>query len=113
MDAPRQQAGGSSLPSTITITDYRRHQSGALQGFATVETPSGFTIHGVAIFDQAGSRWCGLPNKPRLSGGKATKANSGGWITDPVLEIQNKDRKKAFDRAVLAALDRFLPETSS
>ena len=111
MAGSRSSGSGGSCPQ-MKITDFRRHQSGALQGFAAVETPSGFTIHGVAIFDQAGSRWCGLPNKPRLSNGKAMKSNAGSWITDPVLEIQDKERKTGFDRAVLAALDRY-QETSS
>lgn len=109
MAGSRPAEGGGPVPR-VKVTSYRRHQSGALQGFATVETPSGFTIHGVAIFDQAGNRWCGLPNKPRLSGGKAVKSNGGGWLTDPVLEIQDKNRKRAFDLAVLAALDRYEKE---
>jgi len=99
------ERGGGLAPQTIQILEFRAHQSGALQGFATVETPSGFTIHGIAIFQQGESRWCGLPQKPRLSKGKALPAKAGGFICDPILEIQDKRRKSAFDRAVLTALD--------
>lgn len=109
MRGPRHGEGPVPSPS-ITVTNYREHRSGALQGFATTETPSGFTIHGVAIFDQAGSRWCGLPNRPRLSSGKAVKAKGGGWVTDPVLEIRDPRRKEVFGAAVLMAFDRYQKE---
>lgn len=107
--APRQSSAGGQVPSVI-IVDYRAHQSGALQGWVTVELASGMTIHGIAVFNQAGRSWLGLPNKPRLRDGKATRATSGGWIQDPVIEIADRDRKAAFDRQVLSALDAYLKQ---
>ena len=112
MPAPRQQAGGS-CPSSVVVIDYRSHPSGALKGFVTVETPSGFTISGIAVFSQAGSRWCGLPQKPRLSNGKAVRSKEGGLVCDPIIEIRDRTRKEAFDAAVLDALDRYREERGS
>lgn len=106
---PRHSAG-APVGACITIIDYRPHQSGALQGWLAVELASGMRIHGIAVFDQAGRRWLGLPNKPRLRDGKATRATSGGYIQDPVVEILDRERKSAFDRQVLAALDAHLAQ---
>lgn len=97
----------------MRVIDYRRHLSGALQGFVTLETESGFTISGIAVFSQAGRRWTALPTRPRLRDGKAQRANSGGFISDPVIEIKDRSRKDAWDHAVLTALDRYLEEMSA
>lgn len=106
MDSPR--TGEGYLPSFTAIKEFRRHPSGALQGFVTIETSSGFTIHGIAVFNQAGNRWLGLPNKPRINKGKIIKSNAGGLVVDPVIEIKDKERKRAFDSQVLKALDAYI-----
>lgn len=92
----------------MKIEEWKPRPSGALLGYLTITTNSGMTIAGVAVFKQAGSRWTALPKRPRLSGGKAKKSTTGGWVSDPVVEIKNRERKDLFDKVVLAALDSHL-----
>lgn len=91
----------------MVVVDWREYRSGALRGFLSVDTPSGFRISRIAVFEKDGNWWTALPTKPRLRDGVATKSDRGGWVSDPIVEIPDKSCKSAFDIAVMAALRRF------
>lgn len=98
MAAP--QPGGVCPPATVT--KFRSHQSGSMRGFVDVTLSSGISLRDLILFEnQYGERWFKLPTR-------RWKNRDGEWQEEPLVLIEDRDRKDAFDRMVLAALDLYL-----
>jgi hypothetical protein len=87
----------------ITINNFKPHQSGALRGFLDVALASGMSIRGLVLFEKDGNRWTKFPPRRWLD-------KQGEWHEEPIIAIEDRDRKQAFDTAVLAALDQYTGE---
>ena len=101
MAAPH--SGGICLPPA-TITKFRSHESGAMKGFVDVTLSSGISLRELVLFEKHnGERWLKLPTR-------RWKNRQGEWQEEPIVLIEDRDRKDKFDRMVLAALDQFTGE---
>ncbi len=87
----------------MVIDSYTPRLSGCLQGYADITLDSGLMIRGIAIFERGGDRWTKLPSR-------RWKDRAGEWREEAIMVIPDRDRKAAWDRAVLAALDRYTGE---
>ena len=84
--------------NSITITNYKSYQKGALAAFFSVTMPSGLVAHECKLFTKDGRRWIGLPSR-EFVGRDGTKSYK------PILEFTNRETCDSFRDAVLAAID--------
>ena len=85
--------------NSITITNYKPYQKGALAAFFTVTLPSGLLIHNCKLFSkESGNRWVGLPQE------KFTDRN-GVEGYRPIVSFSSREACDGFRDAVLRAID--------
>lgn len=86
------------MSATISIRNWKSFTSGALQGFFSVELPSGIRIHKCQLFEKNGKRWIGLPSE-KFEGRDGQKKYTA------LVEFGNRDAADRFRDAVLSALE--------
>lgn len=96
-EKPAADGGGHR----ISILEWRRFSKNTLEGFCSVELPSGLILHGLTVHRKESARWIGLPGKPF-----AKQDGSTSWA--PVIEIKDRGIADRIRDAVLAALDEHL-----
>jgi hypothetical protein len=75
-------------------------QKNTLQGFVSLELPSGMIIHDCTMHEKNGSRWIGLPAR------QFEKDGERAW--SPLVEFSSKEARNKFQDAALAAFDEHL-----
>ena len=91
--------------ATITISDWKPMNRGALRGFCTVSMPSGMTVHEVSIMQSHGRAWASPPSKPMLDrDGRAMVDDAGKRRYAPIIEFATKDIRDRWSDAIIAAL---------
>jgi hypothetical protein len=97
--------------SAVRILDWKPRQSGLLQGFVTVEFPSGLIFHECAVFEKLGLWWASPPGKPRVGrDGLAVKEPNGKMKYDDVVTFADKSRRDIWSNTVISALQVARPE---
>jgi hypothetical protein len=91
---------------SVEIVKFREHKKNTLQGFLTILLqPSGIEIRDLTVHEKNGKRWIGMPAKPYLD-------DSGDTKYSLIVYFPDRDRSDQFQKAVLAALDKFRPQMS-
>ncbi len=102
----------TSIPSVtqdlpVTCLKFKSYQKNTLQGFADLET-YGITICDCTLHLKEGKRWVSFPARP-------FKGQDGkdSWV--PLVKIHDREYYFRFQRAALAAIDRFAlaPDTET
>lgn len=99
------------MTQMIRATDWRPLERNTLQGFVTLELPSGLVLRECAFHRAAsGAEWIGLPGRPQLDrGGRQRKdPSTGKALYVPVVEITGKDARERFQAAALKAVHALL-----
>lgn len=84
--------------NSITITNYKPYQKGALAAFFSVTMPSGLVAHECKLFTKDGRRWIGLPSREFVG-------RDGNKSYKPILEFTNREACEKFRDVVLDAID--------
>lgn len=95
-------AGPVTTPST-DITDWRPLASNTMRGLFSVLLPSGLLLHGCSLHIGDKGPWVSLPSRVRVSHGEVS-TYLGKPVYDKVVEIPDRERRDAFQAAVLDAL---------
>lgn len=97
----------------ISLTDWREMKRNSLRGFASVRI-GGLLIRDIAIHTSHGKRWASLPSKPLIgTDGTAKRQNNGKIAYTPVLEWSRRELQDEFSEAVVEALEREHPGSTS
>ena len=97
--------------ATITISDWKPMNRGALRGFCTVSMPSGMTVHEVSIMQSHGRAWASPPSKPMLDrDGRAMVDDAGGRRYAPIFTFASAEIRNKWSSAVIDALLAAFPE---
>ena len=91
-DMPREE---------FKITDWQPREKNTLRSVFTLETPSGYVIHGCMLHEKGDSRWIGLPAQ------KYSKAD-GSVAYTRIIELRSREVSDRFQEAALAAVDQYL-----
>jgi hypothetical protein len=83
--------------------DWRRVEKNTLQGFVTLETPSGLVLREVSLHQRDSDRWIGMPAKP-------WSRPDGTTSYTPMVEFKDAVTRNAFQKQALAAIDVMLTE---
>jgi hypothetical protein len=89
----------------MVVTEFRELRKGSsLQGFATIELPSGLVLHDCAYHRREdGARWIGLPAR------QYTKAD-GETAWARIVDFADKGAAARFQREAMAAIDRYFKQ---
>jgi hypothetical protein len=86
---------------SITISNARKLNKGALIGFFDVALPSGMKLNGCTLLEKEGKRWIGLPSR------EWTKPD-GSKSYVPIVGIPDREARDKFNAMVLPAAERAL-----
>lgn len=97
------------MKHTLTCLAARPYRKNTLCGFASIRIDQmRLVIHDVALHEKGESRWAQLPGKPQLRDGAAVVDAHGKAQYATVLELEDRETRDAFARAVWqAVLARF------
>lgn len=101
-DQHTRPAGPVTTPQT-EITEWRPLVSNTMRGLFSCLLPSGLLLHGCSLHVGDKGPWVSLPSKVRVSHGEVS-TYLGKPVYDKVVEIPDRERRDAFQAAVLAAL---------
>lgn len=101
-DQHSRTAGLLTTPQT-EVTEWRPLSSNTMRGLFSVQLPSGLLLHGCSLHVGDRGPWISLPSKVRVSHGEVS-TYLGKPVYDKVVEIPDRERRDAFQAAVLAAL---------
>jgi hypothetical protein len=89
--------------ATITISNARKLNKGALIGFFDVQLPSGIKLNGCTLLSKkdGSGRFIGLPSKEFVK-------SDGTKAYQPVVEIPDREARDKFTSAVLPLAERAL-----
>jgi hypothetical protein len=95
----------------MVASDWRRLERNTLLGFVSLALPSGLILREVGYHQKGDRRWVALPARAQIDtdGRQRIDPQTGKTLFVPVVEI-SRDRREAFQRAALAAIDRLLRE---
>ena len=97
------------MAAAVIASDFRVVEKNTLRGFFTLALPSGLVVHDCSVHEKGGKRWVSLPARPQLDGGQVRKdAATGKVLYAPVLEFTAREKREAFQRAALAAVDELI-----
>jgi hypothetical protein len=83
-------------------------ERGSLRGFCDLALNSGIVIHDALLMESNGRRWVNLPGKPCLDRDKKLVLGEDGKIVySPVLSIDDRGRRDAFNMQAVVAIDAF------
>ena len=83
------------------VKEWRPYVKNTLQGFLSLELPSGLVLHGFTLHQKNGSRWVSPPAK------EFTKADgTKSWV--PQIDFVSKEVREKFQAEALRAVDRHL-----
>jgi hypothetical protein len=83
--------------------DWKRVEKNTLQGFVTLETPSGLVLKEVSVHQRDSDRWLGMPAKP-------WSRPDGTTSYTALVEFRDFAAKTAFQKQALEAIDVMLSE---
>jgi hypothetical protein len=86
---------------SITISNARKLNKGALIGFFDVALPSGMKLNGCTLLEKEGKRWIGLPSREWIK-------PDGSKSYVPIVEIPDREARDKFNAMVLPAAERAL-----
>jgi hypothetical protein len=86
---------------SITISNARKLNNGALIGFFDVELLSGLKLNSCTLLSKDGKKWIGLPSREWQRPDR-TKS----YV--PIVEIPDRDAREKFNAAVLPLAERAL-----
>jgi hypothetical protein len=86
---------------SITISNARKLNKGALIGFFDVQLPSGIKLNSCTLLSKDGKKWIGLPSKEW-----AKQDGTKSYV--PIVEIPDRDARDKFNAAVLPLAERAL-----
>lgn len=87
--------------------DYKKMESGALQGFANFKLAKmGVELFGCGVFMKNGKRWVSMPSREYVD------KESGDKKYIAIMRFINKDHAEAFSRSALQALDKWCDENA-
>lgn len=90
---------------TVTCTDWRELRRNTLRGFATIRIDEiKLVIRDVAIHEKNGEQWAQLPAKPQVKDGKIVTDATGKPQYVTLMELDGRETRDAFSRAVCAAV---------
>lgn len=99
------------MKHTITCLAVRPFRKITLCGFASIRIDQmRLVIHDVALHEKGDSRWAQLPAKPQLRDGAAVVDATGKTQYATVLELEDRETRDAFARAVWAAVRARFPD---
>jgi hypothetical protein len=93
----------AKMHHVMIARDWKRVEKNTLQGFVTLETPSGLVLKEVSLHQRESNRWIGLPAKPWTRADGTT-----GWT--PMVEFKDQATRQAFQVLALAAIDIMFAE---
>jgi hypothetical protein len=86
---------------SVTVSNVRKINKGALIGFFDVALPSGIKLNGCTLLEKDGKRWIGLPSREWV------KAD-GSKSYVPTVEIPDREARDKFNAMVLPLAERAL-----
>jgi hypothetical protein len=86
---------------SITISNARKLNNGALIGFFDVELPSGLKLNSCTLLSKDGKKWIGLPSRE-------WQKPDGTKSYVPIVEIPDRDARDKFNAMVLPLAERAL-----
>lgn len=95
----------------MRASDWRPLVRNTLQGFFTLELPSGLILNECTYHKApSGSEWIGLPGRPQLDrdGMQRKDPATGKALYTPSVEIKGKQQRERFQAAALAAVHELL-----
>ena len=87
----------------LTVTNFKPKESGALRGFVEVKLATCMTVRDIVLFEKDGEQWTKFPTR-------RWQDKAGEWREEPIILIEDRERKAAFDRAVISALAHYTGE---
>lgn len=100
-----------STARKLTVSDFRPMESGALRGFAQVNSPSGTIMHGCGIFEKDRRWWASPPVKPILSkDGTVQRDSNLRKKYEPIISFVDRATEQRWSAAVIEALREAFPE---
>jgi len=97
----------------ISLTDWRAMRRNSLRGFASVRI-GGLLVRDISVHNSHGKRWASLPSKPLINGeGVAKRTDAGKIQYVPILEWSRRELSDEFSEAVIEALEREHPGSTS
>ena len=98
---------------SVTCTEFTRYHRNTLRGFAVIRLPElKLVVHDVTVHEHAsGARWAALPAKPLIDRARIAKRDPSTQkiVYQPVLELEGRETRDAFSRAVVNAVLDFDP----
>jgi hypothetical protein len=88
----------SGTTSEFQITDWRPRQTGTLQAFFTLTSPSGMIIRGCSVHKKTDRRWVNMPSREY--------ALQGERKFEPVIAFTDRQAEDRFRLLALDAIDR-------
>lgn len=108
MSGSRPTEGGGPVGPRIQIITCEPCYTGAARYKLSIAIGN-LHLSNVVVLRQGNDWWTALPTRPKLdTNGKAMGRNSGGYVSEPIVEIPNPESKRRFDSAVMAALNTYL-----
>tara|TARA_R110002096_G_scaffold113208_2_gene246250 strand:+ start:1041 stop:1388 length:348 start_codon:yes stop_codon:yes gene_type:complete len=87
--------------------NYKKHESGALQGFADFRIPKmGIELYGCGVFMSNGKRWVKSPSR------EFNDPESGEKKYINILKFMKKEHNDSFSNGALVALDKWCAENA-
>jgi DNA-binding cell septation regulator SpoVG len=85
--------------------DWKPYQKNSLQGFISIELPSGLIVREITVHEKDGTRWLGMPSKSYQKQDGTT-----GWT--PQVDFKDAQARSRFTREALKAIDKLLQESA-
>lgn len=99
---------------TMTISDFKRIDAGAMRGFADVHLPSGMILHRCSIFAKDGKAWASPPSKQVIGrDGTVQRAGGGKVRYEPTVSFADRATQERWSAAVIEALRMAQPDALS
>jgi hypothetical protein len=100
--------------TTITASDFKPMDKGALRGFVTLKLPSGLVLKECTFMNSNDKEWIGLPGKPQIDReGKVRKdAATGKTLYVSIVDFDSKEAHDKFQDLALAAVKTLLARGS-
>jgi hypothetical protein len=98
-----------ALEATMTATaaapfrviEWKEFRKNTLEGFLSLQLPSGLILHNCSLHRKGDSRWVGLP-------ARAYEKSDGGKNWEPLVEFTSKESRDRFQAAAITAVDEYL-----
>jgi hypothetical protein len=86
---------------SMFVSNWKAHEKNTLQGFLSLNLPSGMVIHNCTFHRKGAAQWIGLPSRQYAK-------DDGSMSYAPLIEFATKDARERFKAAALEAIARFM-----